>query len=91
MKYNNIGKMFGVLVIGGSMMAQANELGNTEKPLEEPHCQLETVLKKYNLSGNLASSKITCIDSKSDEEIAQIIKENRGETCISPFCGCWLG
>ena len=83
---NNIGKMFGVLVLGGSMMAVAN--GATSDDL----CQTEVVSKKYDYEGTpLPFSKATCIDEASDETVLKIVEESRKEACNSPFCGCWLG
>jgi hypothetical protein len=61
----------------------------TKQDTPEDHCQLEFTLYKYNREG--AEAVKTCLDDKKDEEILNIIKEAKTQTCNSPFCGCWLG
>lgn len=92
MDSNKIAKMFSVLVIGGSMMAHASEsFDSVETSEENSHCQLEVALNKYDTGGNLALRNTTCIDSMNSEEILKVIEEGRKDSCLTPFCGCWLG
>ena len=57
----------------------------------EPHCQIEVTLHKYNDKGHSQTQTKTCLDQKSEREIIEFIKESRKKTCQTPFCGCWLG
>jgi len=88
---SKIGKLFGVLVVGGAMMAQANESLDSQLAEESTFCQLELNQTKYDSSGAEASKTATCLDKKTDVEALQIIKKLRKENCVTPFCGCWLG
>ena len=53
------------------------------------HCQMEFTLHKYSRDG--VELIPTCLDDKSDAEILKVIHEAKKQTCMSPFCGCWLG
>ena len=89
---NRMGKLFGVLVVGGSMMAQANEIMSPPTNSGEK-CQLEVVSKKYSsLDGSLFSSDTTCVDTMDHEEILQLIESKRNseppqEPCTWGICG----
>ena len=86
-KSNSIEKLFSVLVMGGVLMAGSSVIADeTEK-----HCQQELVLRKYTPLGDVLSSKATCLDGKSDDEVLTLLAKNKEDTCLSPFCGCWLG
>ena len=107
MKKSRSSKMFSALVIGGGLLVEpsaANEnnpVSNMDRPLAEsevpwntsadPHCQLEFALQKFDREGDRYEKDVTCLDKLSDDEILKVIKESRSETCMSPFCGCWLG
>ncbi len=86
---NKISKLFGVLVVGGAMIAYANDPAPTEK---EEDCELEVTLNNaYDFERMVPKKYTTCIDDKSDEEILSIIKEKKKAACYTPHCGCWLG
>ena len=59
----------------------------TKPPIE--NCQLTFTLYKYDRES--AEPVHTCLDNKTDEEILKVIGEAKKQTCMSPFCGCWLG
>ena len=63
------------------------------KPEENQFCQLEFTHIQYDGEGRTLTKTLTktCLDEKKDEEILKIIKEAQKNTCMSPFCGCWLG
>ena len=98
-----IGKLFGVLVVGGSMMAYGGEpvspQETKEKEEERKNCQLEMVLSNSSHFKPLCPDTILCLDDKSDEEILETVEKERkycpdfsdGTNCATPFCGCWLG
>jgi hypothetical protein len=84
----NIGKMFGVLVLGGSsLIANASEI---EKPkADEKACRVELRQKNYD-----ATDFNVCLDEEDPAKtLGQILKENPPDDggCMTPFCGCWLG
>ena len=60
---------------------------------ENEFCQLEFTHIQYDGEGRTLTKTPTktCLDDKKDEEILKIIKEAQKKTCMSPFCGCWLG
>ena len=64
-----------------------------KKNEENEFCQLEFTHIQYEGEGANQSKTLTktCLDEKKDEEILKIIKEAQKNTCMSPFCGCWLG
>ena len=64
-----------------------------KKTEENEFCQLEFTHIQYNGEGRTLTKTLTktCLDEKKDEEILKIIKEAQKNTCMSPFCGCWLG
>ena len=70
--------------------------GSLSEPLTEPqarpsvtNCQMEFTLYKYDRES--IEPVHTCLDEKTNEEILKIIEESKKQTCMSPFCGCWLG
>ena len=66
---------------------------NDKKNEENEFCQLEFTHIQYDGEGRTQTKTLTktCLDEKKDEEILKIIKEAQKNTCMSPFCGCWLG
>ena len=68
---------------------QKEESTQDKKPEENEFCQLEFTHIQYDREGRTQIK--TCLDDKKDEEILKIIKEAQKKTCMSPFCGCWLG
>lgn len=56
---------------------------------EKDFCQLEFTHIQYSREGETPTK--TCLDEKTDKEILEIINEAKKNTCMSPFCGCWLG
>ncbi|MEM7646362.1 MAG: hypothetical protein AAF203_05590 [Pseudomonadota bacterium] len=88
MKTKNMAKLFGVLVLGGSMIAGAEDNivpdGNAEA-----HCQVKLVVQKENNQGFLPK-ETTCLDEKSDEEVLEIVAEGKepAETG-GPICTTW--
>jgi len=64
-----------------------------KKNKENEFCQLEFTHIQYNGEGRTLTKTLTktCLDEKKDEEILKIIKDAQKNTCMSPFCGCWLG
>ena len=86
MKTNNVAKLFGVLVLGGSMIAGAND---TVDPVvtPEPHCQVKLVVEK-----ELLNEETTCLDGKSDEEVLEIVAEAKKPVEPvepDPICTIW--
>tara|TARA_B100000683_G_scaffold267744_1_gene301897 strand:+ start:727 stop:1074 length:348 start_codon:yes stop_codon:yes gene_type:complete len=72
--------------------APQKEETKKEKPTEvNEFCQLEFTHIQYNEEGRAKTLTKTCLDEKKDEEILKIIKDAQKNTCMSPFCGCWLG
>ena len=69
------------------------ESTENKKTEENEFCQLEFTHIQYQGEGIDQSKTLTktCLDEKKDEEILKIIKEAQKNTCMSPFCGCWLG
>lgn len=83
---NKIGKLFGVLVLGGSVMASASIMANHEENHEEEEiCQIKVV----HIDHRDFVKTTTCVDEMSDKEILELIKEKRSNSCTQ--CGCWLG
>lgn len=85
MNKNAIAKMLGVLIMGGAMMAHANEqwpASEIEKSNGVNTCQVEMTLK-------VAGSEypiIVCLDKKTDEEALGFIKDARDSVVSkSPF------
>ena len=72
---------------------QKEESTQEQKPVENEFCQLEFTHIQYDGEGRTQTKTLTktCLDDKKDEEILKIIKEAQKKTCMSPFCGCWLG
>ena len=72
---------------------QKEESTQDKKPEENEFCQLEFTHIQYDGEGRTQTKTLTktCLDDKKDEEILKIIKEAQKKTCMSPFCGCWLG
>ena len=68
-------------------MTKTDQPRKAKKP--EQHCQMEFTLHKYSRDG--VELIPTCLDDKSDAEILKVIHEAKKQTCMSPFCGCWLG
>ena len=97
MKQKNISKLFGVLVLGGAMMANGSDKPVDPDPISPaPACALKIVetaefFNPVDPSNPDVLVNETCIDGKSDEEILKIVKEAREPSCMSPFCNCWLG
>ena len=89
---NNINKLFTVLVVGGTIMAQANANEVRENTPTEPQelCQIELTLNKYRM-GAEPKKETVCVDKKSDGEVLDKLDKFRDQTCLTPFCGCWLG
>ena len=88
MKRNDLSKLFGALVLGGSMVANAQDM---LKPVEAPevHCQMKLVVEKSTDQG-LLPKKTTCLDLKSDEEIMQLVDEAREPVEVEPpVCTIW--
>ena len=86
-----IGKLFGVLVVGGSMMAHGSEPVNPQETKEEKNksCQLEMVLSQFDdIELGMCPGITFCLDNKSDEEILTIVKEEREKDPC--WCGMWL-
>ena len=72
---------------------QQKEPTTDTQPEENEFCQLEFTHIQYTGEGRTSKKTLTktCLDEKKDEEILKIIKEAQKNTCMSPFCGCWLG
>jgi len=89
---SKISKLFGVLVIGGSMMAHAAELplNSSEEEEEKETCKLEI---KQTDKTRFPAIKKMCLDGTEEgTTLGEIIfKLNDDGDCLTPFCGCWLG
>ena len=88
----NMGKLFSALVLGGSMMAQADDSGLKIEEVQEVEAICQVAMTKTTYQMNFESKQeTTCLDQKTDEEVLKIVNDAKEESCISPFCGCWLG
>lgn len=87
-----MGKLFSALVLGGSMIAHADDNSTQveETQVVEKYCQVAMVKTKFQMKGDPEITTI-CLDQQTDEEILNTINDAKEESCISPFCGCWLG
>ena len=89
---NNVSKLFAVMVLGGALQVNAQDLDQSDQTdVSEPDeiCQISMQLKHYDFHNERTEK--TCLDGKTDVEVIQKLKEYQGQTCITPFCGCWLG
>lgn len=86
-------KLFGVLVLGGAMIASAEEpraLQNGDG--ENLPCHLAVSSTKYWPGGASCPEKTdtVCIDRMSDQEILEVVQKAREENPLGG-CGCWNG
>ena len=72
-----------------SKEVQPKESSERAVEKEEEFCQLEFTHIQYSREGELPTK--TCLDEKTDKEILKLINEAKKKTCMTPFCGCWLG
>ena len=80
-----IGKLFGVLVMGGMALANADGSVNLRESVEEDSsCNTEIAVNVRDKDW----SKITCLDGKSPEEIASVFAESEDQLNLCP-CS-WL-
>lgn len=79
---SNIGKLFGVLVIGGSIISAAS--AEERKP-----CDIELRQKTNNPRKKVHITYLDEVDK--DKTLTEILEENKPQECLTPFCGCWLG
>ena len=95
MNNKQVSKLFSVLVLGGAVMAQAQEVPTPEEKDDLKTCKVSVKEKEFNIFAPDGAFVIeTCVDEKTDEEILEIVKkakEPEEAECMSPFCGCWLG
>lgn len=85
-----IGKLFGVLVVGGAMMVQAKGLVNPQEAKEnQPTCRTKMTLEKLDqLEEGMCPGTSLCIDGKSQEEILKLITEEQDK--IACLCAIWI-
>ena len=90
---SNVGKLFGVLVIGGSALAQANDSGSSALQIKDKNtfCQIELDFNQFDKNGKKSVTTTTCLDEKSDIQVMDAVEVARDKSCMTPFCGCWLG
>lgn len=88
MKTKNMAKLFGVLVLGGSMIASASD--ETENNAnQEAHCQVKLVVEKSAMGGFLPK-ETTCLDEMSEEEVLEIVEEGKKPAPpVEPICNIW--
>lgn len=88
---DNINKLFTVLVLGGSILGQTQNVQASEAQRDTNQiCQIELTLNSYSMRRR-SENKTVCLDQKTDAEVLEVLSDFRDETCMTPFCGCWLG
>jgi hypothetical protein len=84
MMNTNIAKLFGVLVLGGSAIASAQDVKDSAN--QPSPCRIEL---KQRLSAQ--KEKVTCLDDIDQSKTLETILKENPPDCFSPWCGCWLG